>query len=143
MSHSCRVVLLAALLACSSSKPPASPDVSEAAAAGAPDEAPPSEPAAGGAGPSDAPEGVVTETLFVRDALAECQGEGSGQCLQVRNAPDEQWRHLYAPIEGFEYEAGHAYELRVEATRVANAPADAASIRYRLVEVVSKQKTEP
>jgi uncharacterized protein DUF4377 len=82
----------------------------------------------------------VVETLFVSEALVDCQGESAQKCLQVRGSESEEWRNFYAPIAGFEHEASHAYELRVEVTKVANAPADAPSLRYRLLEVVSKRK---
>ena len=82
----------------------------------------------------------VVQTLFVREQLADCQGEAPMKCLQVRAAPTEEWRNLYAPIEGFDYEPAHAYELRVEVTQLAKPAADASSLRYRLLEVVSKQK---
>lgn len=82
----------------------------------------------------------VVETLFVREGLVDCQGEAAQKCLQVRGSESEEWRNFYTSIEGFEHDPSHAYELRVEVTKVPNAPADAPSLRYRLLEVVSKRK---
>ena len=76
----------------------------------------------------------------MREQLADCHGEAPMKCLQVRELASEEWRNLYAPIEGFEHEPGYAYELRVEVAPVAKPPADGSSLRYRLLEVVSKQK---
>ena len=139
--------------ACGNPKPPlsttpeASATLAPAASSGAADASAPPAPAptpgATGtpleeAGKESAAPGV--QTLFVREQLADCQGEAPMKCLQVRAAPTEEWRNLYAPIEGFHYEPAHAYELRVEVTQVAKPPADASSLRYRLLEIVSKQK---
>lgn len=161
MSHSARLAagLLVIGSACSSPKPAEAPgalDGSEALGATAA-EAPPApvaEPApviveSSTPTPSTAPtspaaptasDASVVETLFVREGLVDCQGEAAQKCLQVRGSESEEWRSFYASIEGFEHDPSHAYELRVEVTKVQNAPADAPSLRYRLLEVVSKRK---
>lgn len=128
-------------LACSSSKPPESNNPETAPA--------PAEPALTSSANDEPPapvtptEAAKVETLFVRDQRATCEGEGPRECLQVRSSESEPWRNLFASIEGFEYEAGNSYELRVEVTPIANPPADAASLKYRLKEVVSKKKAAP
>jgi uncharacterized protein DUF4377 len=127
-------------LACSSSRPPES----NSPEAPAPSEAPPL-PAADeppvATDPSSTSDTTKVETLFVRDQRATCEAEGPRECLQVRSSESEEWRNLFASIEGFEYEPGNSYELRVEVTPIANPPADAASLKYKLKEVVSKKKT--
>jgi hypothetical protein len=140
MAHS--HVALATLLftlACSSSKPPESnspepPVASEPTATPSADDPTP---------PAGATEPAKVETLFVRDQRVACEAEGPRECLQVRSSESEQWRNLFASIEGFDYEPGYGYELRVEVTPIANPPADAASLKYKLKEVVSKTKTAP
>ena len=79
--------------------------------------------------------------MFVSDTLVDCEGEGPRKCMRVRASADAEWELFYDPIDGFTYEPGHVYELRVEAKPVSGAAADASSIEYRLVEVVSKEKT--
>lgn len=145
--HGFGALALIAASACSSSKPaPNSPEQPSEEGPAEPAAAPASEapePSADGGGPAlDAPAGAepVTRTLLVGAELADCQGEAPMKCLQVREKEGEEWRNLYAPIEGFQHEASHAYELRVEIIPVANPPADGSSLRYRLVEVISKQK---
>ena len=128
-------------LACSSSKPPESstpetePAPAEPALASTANDEPPP--------PPSATEAAKLETLFVRDQRAPCEGEGPRECLQVRSSESEEWRNLFASIEGFSYEPGNSYELRVEITPIANPPADASSLKYKLKEVVSKKKTAP
>ena len=89
------------------------------------------------AAPTASPRG---ETLFVREKRADCVGEGPMTCLQVRASETAEWTLLYQPIEGFTYEEGTAYELRIERKPKPNAPADGSSLRYRLVEIVSQRK---
>jgi hypothetical protein len=110
--------------------PPDAPQASGGASSGAA-----GAPAASAS--SDAP---VVETLFVRDTLADCQAEGARQCLQVRSSEQEDWRNFFGSIEGFDYEPSYSYELRVAVSPVANAPADAPALRYRLLELVAKRK---
>jgi hypothetical protein len=61
------------------------------------------------------------------------------ECLQVREAADRPWQYFYSDIEGFTFEPGFDYELRVREEKVANPPADGSSLRWTLVRVVSKQ----
>jgi len=126
-----------------SNPPAAEPAVSEPAVAepapGTKAPVPPGEPPAEAAAPATASQSV-TKTLFVAEALADCQGEAPQQCLRVRESQAEPYHNFYSSIAGFDYEPSHVYELRVEATPVANAPADSSAVRYRLIEVVSKRK---
>lgn len=106
----------------------------------------PEEPAPGAPGPAPAPPSAPdagqakTKTLFVREMRAECEGVGPRTCLQVRESPSEDWTLFYAPIEGFTYEEGTRYELRVAVETVKNPAADSSSRRYVLVEIVSQER---
>lgn len=87
----------------------------------------------------DAGRGEV-KTLFVHEARVDCEGEGPRKCLQVREPGDSEWSYFYSTIEGFDYEEGTRYELRVSVEEVEDPPADGSSLRYVLVEIVSAQK---
>ena len=91
------------------------------------------------AGPAAAPS-HNQRTIFVHDKTVACEGEAPMSCLQIRETPTGEWEWFYGNIEGFEYEEGNRYELRVEVKEVDDPPADAPSIKYRLIEVVSKEK---
>lgn len=80
------------------------------------------------------------KTIFVREKRVDCEGEGPRLCLQVRATNSEEWQLFYGRIEGFSYEEGFLYELRVKVEGVQSPPADGSSQRLHLVEVVSKQK---
>jgi len=79
-------------------------------------------------------------TLFVRESYAECEGEGRMRCLQVRETDHAEWTLLYGRIEGFTYEEGLRYELRVESVASAGPRADAPRRHLRLIEILSKAK---
>ena len=58
--------------------------------------------------------------------------------MLVKERSDSEWQPLVmGSIEGFEYEQGHAYELKVRKTTLANPPQDGANYTYRLLEVIS------
>lgn len=82
---------------------------------------------------------LETKTLFVDSQLATCTGVGPMQCMRVRSDASQDWTLFYDTIEGFNYEAGYTYELRVSETPVENPPADGSSIKTTLIEVVKKE----
>ena len=85
-----------------------------------------------------APAGIE-KTLFIAPERKPCTGVAPMECLQVRESPDLAWQYFYSEIEGFTFEPGFDYELRVREEKVANPPADGSSLRWTLVRVVSKQ----
>ena len=78
------------------------------------------------------------KTLFVAPFKADCVGVAPQKCYLIKKSPDAEWTYLYNEIEGFDYEEGYTYELRVAEHRVENLPADASSIKLKLVDIVSK-----
>lgn len=152
MSHLAKALALSVLLSSCSGSKPAEPPAAVPLTDPPAEEPSPTPPAAGvsaagsaeagsaEAGSTETSAKPVTKTLFVAAAQADCQGEVPQKCLQVRESESEPYRNLYSSIEGFDYEPSYVYELRVEATPIANAPADASAVRYRLLEVISKRK---
>lgn len=82
---------------------------------------------------------TATETLYVQDKLADCIGVAPMKCMQVRGQPGESWSLFYQQIEGFTFEPGFRYQLEVTKEQLTDVPADASSLRYRLIKVVSKE----
>ena len=63
--------------------------------------------------------------------------------IQVRQVSESNWHVLpLTGIEEFDYEEGYAYRLKVKKTHLANPPADASNVRYKLLKVLSKQAAE-
>lgn len=55
----------------------------------------------------------------------------------------DEWIYHYSEINGFNYEWGYVYDLRIKKTMVDNPPADASSIEFDLEEIISKKQVEP
>ena len=94
-------------------------------------------------GPTEKPEAQPEQiTLFVGPKRVPCEGEGPQECYQVSETPDGEWQLFYSEIEGFQWEPGYIYELQVNVYQVENPPAGGSSLRYELVEVISKTLAE-
>ena len=92
--------------------------------------------------PVQAAEGEVV-TLFVGPNRVPCTGVAPQACYQVRQSPDAEWTLFYDEIQGFEYEPGFEYELKVQKETRTNVPADASRFTWTLMEVVSKTPVAP
>lgn len=82
------------------------------------------------------------KTFIVGPQTADCTGVAPMKCLQVKEKASEDWTNFYTNIEGFTYEPGYEYVLKVKTEKIANPPADGSSIKYTLVKQVSKTKKE-
>ncbi|KAJ6643540.1 hypothetical protein Bhyg_08502 [Pseudolycoriella hygida] len=80
------------------------------------------------------------ETLIVASEKRECYGPFRRECLLVKDEPSASWRNFYDHINGFDYELGYEYILKVKTEDVPNPPADGSSVKYTLLEEVSKTK---
>lgn len=85
---------------------------------------------------ADAAPAVDTTRIWVAPETVECVGEAVQDCLQVKTSEDGEWELFYDEIEGFTHAQGTAYVLDVEISEIKDPPADASSLRYRLVRVV-------
>ena len=83
--------------------------------------------------------GTMRKTLYVGAEQVDCVGVAPQKCLLVKENPDGDYLFFYDPIEGFDWVAGYEYEIVVEVETVDSPPADGSSLRYILVEVVSKK----
>jgi heat shock protein HslJ len=81
---------------------------------------------------------AVEKTIYVGPTLVDCVGVGPRKCMLVKENPEDEYGMFYDRIEGFDYAPGYEYELRVQVDPVPNPPADASSLRYTLIEAVSK-----
>lgn len=75
----------------------------------------------------------------------DAEGMQQIMCLRVMDEdfPGE-WRNLsMSAIEGFDYQIGHMYTLKVRRTILANPPADASSYTYKLLETLEDRVWPP
>jgi hypothetical protein len=93
--------------------------------------------------PTDMPETPAPEEkiLFIGTEKIKCIGVGPQECYLMKENPDDEWHTFHDSIDGFEWKIGYIFKLRVAVHQVENPPADAASLRYELIEVVDKVET--
>lgn len=90
---------------------------------------------------STVPAGKVFD-IYVADKKVPCTGVAPMECLQVRTDPNQPWELQYWGIEGFDYEPGFTYQLQVEERPWVDPPADAPSVTWHLVKVISKEPAQ-
>lgn len=83
---------------------------------------------------------VNEQTLIVAPQEVDCVGIGPRKCLRAKKNATDEWRYFYNYIDGFNFEPGYEYVLRVKTEKIANPPADTSSIKYTLLEQISKTK---
>jgi heat shock protein HslJ len=82
-----------------------------------------------------------TETIFVSGKLAGCTGVAPQKCLQIKFNQDDDWMYFYNSIDGFTHKEGTDFTLKVKREEIENPPADAASFKYILIEIVEEHPT--
>lgn len=78
--------------------------------------------------------------LEVKENKGDCTGVAPMKCYLVKYYNSKDWENFYAQIEGFKYEEGYRYKLLVKKTKLKNVPADAPSIKYELLRILSKKR---
>ena len=82
--------------------------------------------------------------LEVAPAMVRCNDwYGQRDCLQIRSLPGGKWEPLFDQIEGFAFETGFRYVIRVAISKVPNPPADGSDRRYTLLNQLSKRAEPP
>ena len=77
------------------------------------------------------------ETFSIQSELKDCVGVGPQKCMVVNG------NYFYDSIEGFEYEEGYNYEIKVNKELVeGQTPQDTSKYNYILIEVISKTPVE-
>lgn len=71
-------------------------------------------------------------TFSIAPEKVACVGVGPMECLVVND------EYFYDTIQGFDFESGYQYVILVSRTEQEDAPADASTYQYSLVELVSK-----
>lgn len=83
-------------------------------------------------------ENAMDKTIYVGAQWVDCMGVGPMKCLQVKDTPAGKWQLFYDQIEGFTFEPGFEYVLRVKQEQLQNVPADASSLKWTLVDVIGR-----
>ncbi|MEB3309845.1 MAG: META and DUF4377 domain-containing protein [Snowella sp.] len=80
----------------------------------------------------------IEKIIYVNSQTVPCTGVMRMDCLQVKESAAEQWRFFYGAIEGFTFEPGNLYKLKVREERIPNPPADSSDRKWILVEILEK-----
>ncbi len=81
------------------------------------------------------------KTYIVADHKSSCTGLMPMDCYLVKEKAKNEWGYFYNFIEGFDYEEGFEYKIKVSVTKYEQVAADASSYTYRLLKIMSKRKT--
>ena len=77
--------------------------------------------------------------VFVADHYGNCEE----QCLLIRENKDASWDNFSGKIDGFKYEEGYSYQLKVLISKNKKGKGDDNDeFTYKLVKIISKIKTE-
>lgn len=82
--------------------------------------------------------------LYVGPQLVDCVGVAPMKCMQVKDSPEAQWAYFYEGIQGFTFEEGYQYKLKVAVKQRApeNIPADASSQEWHLIKILEKTNAQ-
>lgn len=84
-----------------------------------------------------------SQTVFINSFKKPCVGVAPMSCLQIQRKSTldpKDWEYFYDEIEGFDFEPGYIYKIKIKTENldIDNLPADSSSIRYTYVETVEK-----
>ena len=82
----------------------------------------------------------ANEFIVVADKQTECRTNAGKRCLQIKKPQDTVWRTFDGQIQNFNYREGFFYLLRVR--RIANRRSDISGQTFRLIEIISREKSE-
>ena len=82
---------------------------------------------------------------WVNSAKVPCEGVGAMQCLKIQKSDtlnSEEWKLFYSGIDGFDYQPGYIYKLKVREEKIdrKNLPADTSAIKFKLIKVLEKKQ---
>ena len=80
------------------------------------------------------------ETLIIGPYTETCQGFIEQQCYLEFNEKSQAWEFFYESIQGFDFEPGYIYKLKVRLEDRGTEIQDVGRYAYHLVEVISKEE---
>ncbi|MCG8309152.1 MAG: META domain-containing protein [Cytophagales bacterium] len=80
-----------------------------------------------------------TYNLYVAPKQVDCTGATAQKCYLIRSTSTGNWIMHYQDIQGFDYELGFSYKIKVRKENIKKAPSDGSTFRYILVEVLEQK----
>ncbi len=56
---------------------------------------------------------MVEKTVYIAPETVDCVGVAPQKCLQIKENLEDDWTFFYGTIEGFNYEPGYFYQLKI------------------------------
>ncbi|ALM85852.1 META and DUF4377 domain-containing protein [Bordetella sp. N] len=82
----------------------------------------------------------ATKLVYVNSQRVPCDaGVLRTTCYQVRDSDNQPWQYWYGDINGFQYQPGSIYRLRVHETPVLNPPPDMPAVQWTLESVIEQR----
>lgn len=85
--------------------------------------------------------GAHEEILIIGPYKTTCVGAFEQECYLEFNAESEHWEFFYEGIEGFDFEPGFIWTLKVSLHEREEGIQDVGRYAYRLVAVIDKEET--
>lgn len=82
----------------------------------------------------------TTKILYIGDHLIDCTGVGLQKCMLVKENLEDDFTYFYDNIDGFDYQEGFNYTLKVSVETIRNPPADGSSLKYNLIKILEKEE---
>ena len=89
---------------------------------------------------STAPDAKNIETLIIGPYTETCFGPFEQQCYLEFNEESQEWEFFYESIQGFDFEPGYIYRLKVSLHEREEGIQDVGRYAYHLVEIISKEE---
>ncbi len=80
------------------------------------------------------------ETIIIGPYTETCQGFIEQQCYLEFNTESQKWEFFYESIQGFDFEPGYIYTLKVRLEDRGTEIQDVGRYAYHLVEVIDKEE---
>lgn len=83
-----------------------------------------------------------SEIWWVSAKTRTCYGVIEQECMLVKKKADAEWNNFYDQIEGFTYQPGFNYRLRIGVTPIEQPMADQSNKRYTLLDILEKNAAD-
>ena len=84
--------------------------------------------------------GQHTEIIIIGPYRTTCIGAFEQECYLEYNKERERWEFFYDGIQGFDFEPGYIYRLKVRLEERPEGIQDVGKYEYHLIEVLSKEE---
>ena len=84
--------------------------------------------------------GEHTEILTIGPYRTTCFGPFEQECYLEYNEEEQKWHFFYESIQGFDFEPGYIYRLKVRLEERPEGIQDVGKYEYHLIEVLSKEE---